>query len=281
MVFNMSGLLCLHFIAILTISVKSDFVYFENDTLTDMLYNVEMSNGQSCATLQGVIIVMVGTTNSRPGGGKCEEEQSIPIDQIAVKHLISQANDVNNSSQLIYLANFNGELTDGNVSVWNNLTLRQWACILSKHSVAVLKPDGVNIEKFIRFRSISLQTVLMAEYMRYDSDYTQLRRQATYSITPNVRALSRVVSYFIKKTGWTRVGLLHDGTDNKLIERFASEGKKLAFQIYPIKYDGINANDIYNYFKSNNIRVVVFAGLVQTYLQALDDLYDYYYTGQG
>ena len=271
------GLFYLHFIAILTVSVKCDLIYFENDTLTNLLYNVEMSDRQSCTTLQGVIIVMVGTSNSRPDDGKCEERQSIPIDQIAVKHLVSQANDVNNSSQLIYLANVDGELTHGDGSVWNNLTFRQWGCILSQHSVAVLKPNGVNIENFIRFRPVSLQTLLMAEYMSYESSYTQ-KRKATFSITPNVKALGRVVRYFIEKTGWTRVGFLYDDTDNKLSERFTSES---TFQIYPIKYDGNNINDIYNYFKSNNIRVIVFAGLVQTYLQALDDLYDYYYTGQG
>lgn len=274
-----SGLLYLHFIAILTVSVKCDFVYFENDTLTNLLYNVEMSNRQSCVTLQGVIIVMVSTTNSRQDGGTCEEKQNIPIDEIAVKHLVSQANDVNNSSQLIYLANVDGELTNGDANVWNNLTFRQWACVLSQHSVVVLKPNGVNIENFIRFRPVSLQTLLMAEYMSYEGGYTQKRK--AFNITPNVKALGRVVSYFIKKTGWTRVGFLHDGTDIRLTERFTSEGKKLPFQIYPIKYEGSNANDIYNYFKSNNIRVVVFAGLVQTYLQALDDLYDYYYTGRG
>ena len=273
-VFNMISLL---FIAVLAISVKCDLVYFENDTLTNLLHNVEISNRRNCTILQGVIIVMVGTTNTRQGG--CEETQNIPIDQIAVKHLISQANDVNNSSQLIYLANTDGELTQGDGNVWSNFSFREWACILSQSSVAVLKPNGVNIENYVRFRPVALQTVLMAEYMSYDNVHTQKRLD--FSITPSVITLIKVVSHFIMKTGWTRIGLLYDSTDNKLSDRFTSEVKKLAFQIYPMKYDGSNANDIYNYFKSNNVRVIVFTGLVQTYLQALDDLYDYYYTGRG
>ena len=281
-VFNMNSLLlCLHFIAILIISIKCDLIYFENETLTNLLHNVEMSNSQSCATPQGVTIVMIGTSNTRLREVGCKGAQNIPIDQIAVKHLISQANDINNSSQLIYLANADGELTQGNGNVWRNLSFREWGCILSQHSVAVLKPNGVNIENFSHFRPPSLQTVLMAEYMNNNGGGAGTQRRQGFSITPSVRSLVNVVSYFIMKTGWTRIGLLYDSTDYRLSERFTNAAERMAFQVFPMKYDGSNANDIYHYFRNNNIRIIAYAGLVRTYLQALDDLYDYYYTGIG
>ena len=103
-------------------------------------------------------------------------------------------------------------------------------------------------------------------------------KNKVFSITPDVKTLTKVVKYFITTTGWTRVGLLHDGT--KLSEQFVKLVGNLK-EVYPLKYDGSNANQIYNHFKDKNIRVILFSGSVEAYLQALDDLYDFYYTGTG
>ena len=274
-VLRMNGVLWLQIIAIATIGVSCDVIYFDNNTITDMLYNVQIPNRERCPTLQGVIILMIdGTTRQ-----SCDITQNIPIDWIAVKHLVTRANEENNSSQLIYLANGNGELTHDN-GRWSNLSRRQWLCVLSQHSVAVLKPKGVSLGDVLRFTPLSLQTILTAEYMNKEGSIR--RKEATaFSITPNKKALTKVVSYFIMETGWTRIGLLYDNSNTKISERFVSEGRELAFQVYPMEYDGTNAYDVYNYLRNENIRVIVFSGLIQTYLQVLDEMYDYHYTGIG
>jgi len=221
---------------------------------------------------------MISTTGDEKKSS-CKETQNIPVDEIVVKHLISQANDLNSSNRLIYLFIGNDfELTQGNIT-WKNFSIREGNCILARRSVVLLKQAGININNVLSFTPLSLQTASMAEYMRNENTTGQSQdKNKVFSITPDVKTLTKVVKYFITTTGWTRVGLLHDGT--KLSEQFVKLVGNLK-EVYPLKYDGSNANQIYNHFKDKNIRVILFSGSVEAYLQALDDLYDFYYTGTG
>jgi len=151
---------------------------------------------------------------------------------------------------------------------------------MSQYSVAVLKPEGASLGNVLHFSPLSLQTILTAEYMNREGK-TKRKEATAFSITPGKKTLSKVVSYFIMETGWTRIGLLYDSSSSKISERIISEGSELALQIYSMEYDGTNAYDIYSYFRNENIRVIVFSGPIQTYLHALHEMYNYYYTGIG
>lgn len=273
----MVSLFCLLIITA-TITVKCDLVYFKNDTIDDLLYAAQMSQRESCLSLpDGVVMTMISTTNHDKVSST--GTQNIPIDKMAVKHLITQANKINNSSRLLYLFTDDGELTDGG-STRNNLSARQSNCILAERNVVVLKPKAADVEKALPLIPLSLRTVLTAEYMHDDDNYdSDSKTKNAFSITPNIAMLTKVVSHFIIRTGWTRVGILYDNT----VSEFVYKMKKVAkdFQLFVLKYDGSNANDISDQFKKRNIRIILYTGLVQTYLQALDDLYDYYYTGIG
>lgn len=277
-VFNMVSLFYLLIITA-TITVKCDLVYFKNDTIDDLLYAAQMSQRESCLSLpDGVVITMISTTNHDK---VCSTgTQNIPIGKMAVKNLITQANKINNSSQLLYLFTDDGELTEGG-STWKNLSARQLNCILAKRNVVVLKPKAADVEKALPLIPLSLQTVLTAEYMHDDDDNYDINSKTknVFSITPNIAMLTKVVSHFIITTGWTRVGILYDNTVSEFVYKMKKMTK--SFQLFVLKYDGSNANDISDQFKKRNIRIILYTGLVQTYLQALDDLYDYYYTGIG
>lgn len=268
----------LYYIFLVTVIAKCDMVYFKNDTITDLLCDAQMSEHQSCPLLEdGVVITMIGTTRESVG---CKETQGdIPVDKMAVKHLISQANDASNSSQLIYLLTDDGELMDGNSVMERNISLKQWNCIMYQHGVVLLKPKTTNIDQ-LPMTSLSIQTVLVAEYESDDSTDEFSQNSTIFSVTPDINTLVKVVNYFIMTTGWTRVGLLYDDEGTGLSNMFTDE-LSFTLQIYPLKYDGSNANEVYNQFKNRNVRVILFSGLVQNYLQVLDDMYDYYYTGIG
>lgn len=251
-------------------------IYFKNDTIADLLYAAQMSHQQSCPMLKGVVITMIGTTREEDG---CKETHKVPIDKIAVKQLISQANN-NISGQLIYLFTDDGELTDGNTIVEKNLSLRQQGCILSQRNVVLLMPRGTNTDNVLT--PASLHATLMAEYMHNDHDNGDNPSQMNmiFSVTPDVDTLIKVVHHFIEANDWTRAGLLYDDAGIGLGKKFINE-VRFTLQVHALRYDGSNANEVYSQFKNKNVRVIIFSGSVQNYLQALDDLYDYYYTGIG
>lgn len=276
----MMGLLSLYFI-IVSVVVKCDMVHFSNDTISDVLYTAQMAFRPNCSLPQeGYIIVVVGENGEDHEQDGCTGTSNMPVDKIVVKHLIKQANDddINISHQcMLYLFTEDKALTQGNTT-WKNLTATQWSCLLPRRIVALLNRKGIDTEKALP-PSVSLQKVLIAEYMQDEDESNENdRNKQLYNITPDVNVLITVVKYFILTNGWTRIGLLYDGTgiSKKLTDEF-----KRNLTVYLLRYDGSNANELYNYFKNNNIRVIVFLGSVHNYLQVLDDLYDYYYTGVG
>lgn len=273
----MVGLFCLYFVTLLTIGVNCDMLYFNNDTTAELLQVAQVDYRQNCPMLPGaVVIVMVGTTTRDEVWGGCKERPNIPVDKIAVKHLISQANN-NNSSQLIYLFTDDEEVTQGNTVILKNLTKRQWACVLSRYAVVILKPKGVKVNSALPLTPVSLQIILAAEYTQGTNNWKDNKDENIFSITPSPYTLISVVNYFIRATGWTRIGLLYDDIGSKLSREFANSD----IEIYALNYDDSNAYEVYSHFKNYNVRIIMFVGSVRAYLQALDDLYDYYYTGTG
>ena len=262
----------LYFIALFSVIVKCDVIYFNNDTVTKLMYAAQMLNQQSCPTLdKGVVITMISSTEEP---AQCKGVQNVPVDKIVVKHLISQVNNGNTSTPLIYLYTDDGEFTDGNR---NTLPFTQQRCIWARRGTIVLRQKGVRVKKDLK--QLSFQTLLVAEYMQNIQKIDDLKDKP-FSITPDISTLVKAISYFIMTTGWTRVGLLHDATGIKLSRRF-NRRLNMTVQVYQMGYDGSNANAVYTQYKSRNVRVILFTGLVQNYLQVLDDLYDYYYTGRG
>lgn len=271
-VLNMA-LCSLYFIALFSVIVKCDVIYFNNDTITKLMYTAQMLNQQSCPTLdKGVVIAMFSQTEEP---AQCKGVQNVPVDKIVVKHLISQANNGNTSTPLIYLYTDDGEFTDGNR---NTLPFTQQRCIWAQRGTILLRQKGVRVKKDLT--RLSFQTLLVAEYMQSIQKIDDDLKEKAFSITPDISTLVKVVSYFIITTGWTRVGLLHDATGIRLSRRF-NRHLNMTVQVYQMRYDGSNANAVYTQYKSRNVRVILFTGLVQNYLQVLDDLYDYYYTGRG
>ena len=263
----------LYFIALFTIGIKCDVVYFNNDTITKLLHTAQMHNQHSCPISDGgVIIAMIGTTEESTTS--CKGIQHIPADKMVVKQLISQVNDDNASTPIIYLYTDDGEFTDGRRE---NISFSQQRCIWAQRDVIILRPKGAKLNT--RMTWLSLQTLLIAEYT-YDCNINDDQEDRVFSITPDANMLVKAVSYFIIATGWTRVGLLHDATGTILSIKFKQE-LNMTLQVYQMKYDGNNANTVYSEYRSKNVRIILFTGLVKNYLQVLDDLYDYYYTGRG
>ena len=261
------------FIALFTIGIRCDVIYFNNDTVTKLLYTAQMLNQQSCPMLdEGVIIALIGITEQTTTG--CKGTRHIPVDKMVVKHLISQVNDDNVSTPLVYLYSDDGEFTDGHS---DNISFSQRRCIWAQRDVIILRPKGAKINT--NLTQLSLQMLLIAEYT-YDCSVNDDYEERVFSITPDANTLVKAVSYFIMTTGWTRVGLLHDTTGARLSIKFKQE-LNMTLQVYQMKYDGTNANTVYSEYRSKNVRIILFTGLVRNYLQVLDDLYDYYYTGKG